>query len=80
MLLALQGISLAYLYGLVDVSNIFCLHICVLLPAANKLRKSSQEAFYPDPAHVNKLPRDQGCKDMQISVALHTLTRSRALK
>ena len=41
MLLVLQGTGWAHLNGLVDISNIFCLHICVLLPTAYQLRKSS---------------------------------------
>ena len=65
-LLAFQGTGWAYLYGLIDVSNIFCLHIRVLLPTANELWKSSQESFYSDPTHVDKLPRDQGCRDIQL--------------
>lgn len=51
-----------HLHGLVDVSDIFCLYVGVLLATSHQLRKGSQQTLDADSAHVHILPRDQDCR------------------
>lgn len=52
----------AHLHRLVDVSNVLCLHKCMLLARANQLGKGSQKPLNADSAHLHVLSRHQRCQ------------------
>lgn len=61
-----SALTFAYLDGLIDIADIFCFHVRVLLPTAHQFREGSQKALYPDSAHVHELPGHQGCREHRL--------------
>jgi hypothetical protein len=51
----------AHLDRLIDISNVFCLHVCVLFAAAYQLWERRKQALYAYPAHVHILPGHKSC-------------------
>lgn len=49
-----------HLHGLINISDVLCLNICVLLGRVHQLGKSSEQTFDTDSRHIHELARDKG--------------------